>query len=325
MSRLLKQVRAAIRTRQYSPRTERAYRGWVVRYVRHCRMRHPRECGEGEVRSFLEHLVMRRRVGARTQAQALAALLFLYRDVLGRRLGALPAVLRPKGAVRLPNVLEPPEVDAVIARLSGLPQLVVMLLYGAGLRLNEALALRVKDVDLQARRLMVRAGKGNKDRRTMLPERLVPALAAQVDLVRRGHVRALARGGGRYPLPDALARKMPGAVRDWRWAWLFPAAREVFDRSAGHRIRFHLHPSTVQRALTRAALAAGLNKRVTAHAFRHSFATHLLRAGYDIRTVQELLGHTDVSTTMVYLHVLDRGVGVRSPLDQLGSAPTPHP
>ncbi len=274
------------------------------------------------MQTFLEAWAGAGGISASTQNQALAALQFLYRDVLGAPLGNLPAVVRPRGAVRLPNVLEPPEVERVLAELTGAPRMVAMLLYGSGLRLSEALALRVKDLDLGRRVVMVRAGKGNRDRRTMLPDRLVPVLREHMELVRRSHLQSLSRGGGYYPLPDALERKLPGAVRDWRWGWVFPATREVWDRRRGRRVRFPLHATTIQRAITAAAIRSGVNKRVTAHTFRHSFATQLLRSGYDIRTVQELLGHTDVSTTMVYLHVLDRGTGVRSPLDRLGDVPS---
>ncbi len=280
-------------------------------------MRHPRECGIADVRSFIEYLATERRLSASAQNQVIAALLFLYRDVLAQPLGALPAVVRPKAAHRLPNVLEPPEVERVIAQLAGTPQLVVMLLYGAGLRLGEALALRIKDLDLDRRTVMVRSGKGAKDRRTMLPERLVPVLARRVQDMRLWHQREVSRGRGYLPLPEALARKLPGAVRDWRWAWVFPAARDTWDGALRRSVRYPVHPTTVQRAIAAAARRAGINKRVTAHTFRHSFATQLLRSGYDIRTVQELLGHVDVSTTMVYLHVLDGATGVRSPLDRL--------
>ncbi len=319
MPRLLEQLRAACRTRRYSPRTEKAYRRWVIRYVRFCGMRHPRECGVGEVKAFVEYLAARRRLGPSSQNQVIAALLFLYRDVLGQPLGALPAVVRPKLGHRLPNVLEPPDIDRVLGQMSGPAQLVVALLYGSGLRLNEALSLRVKDVDLVRFTVMVRGGKGDKDRRTVLPERLAPSIGAQVDRVRRAHQKAVLSGGGRYPLPGALAQKLPGAVRDWRWAWLFPARHDVWNRDLRMRVRYPIHATTIQRAIALAGVKSGINRRVTAHTFRHSFATHLLRSGYDIRTVQELLGHVDVSTTMLYLHVLESGTGVRSPFDQLSS------
>jgi integron integrase len=270
-----------------------------------------------EVKGFIEHLATRGGVSAPTQNQAIAAILFLYRDVLGQPLGSLPSVVRPKLPHRLPNVLEPDEIERVIASMSGAPQLVVMLLYGAGLRLNEAMHLRVKDLDLSRHTVVIRAGKGNKDRRSMLPAQVIPMLAEHLERERSRHALRVKAGGGHHPLPGALARKFPGAPCDWRWSWVFPASRDTWDRSLGRGVRYPLHHSVVQRAVAAAGVKAGLNKRVTAHTFRHSFATHLLRAGYDIRTVQELLGHVDVSTTMVYLHVLDRGLGVRSPLDGL--------
>ncbi|MBK8247547.1 MAG: integron integrase [Gemmatimonadetes bacterium] len=317
MARLLDELHLAIRTRHYSRRTEKTYRSWIVRFVRFCDLRHPRKCGEAEVKAFIEHLAAGRQVAATTQNQAIAALLFLYRDVLGQPLGSLPAVVRPKLPHRLPNVLEPSEVERVIAAMTGTPRLVVMLLYGAGLRLNEAMHLRVKDLDLTRHTVVVRAGKGNKDRRSMLPAQVVPLLADHVERERVRHAKRVKAGGGYHPLPGALSRKLPGAQLDWRWSWVFPATRDTWDPAHARPLRYPLHPSVVQRAITAAGVRAGLNKRVTAHTFRHSFATHLLRSGYDIRTVQELLGHVDVSTTMVYLHVLDRGLGVRSPLDGL--------
>lgn len=320
MSALLESVRLAIRARHYSPRTEASYVGWIKRYVRHAGMRHPAKCGEDDIRQFLEHLASERKVSASTQNQARAAIVFLYRIVLQRPIGETPAVARAKAGARIPNVLEPDEVRQVLAHLKGDSRLVVMLLYGAGLRLMEALTLRVKDVDLQRCVLTIHAAKGNKDRRTVLPARLVDLLHERIEKGRHRHLVDCARGGGHVPLPDALERKYPGLARDWRWNWVFPATREYRDRASGLRMRYHLYPTTVQRAIASAASASGINKRASAHTFRHSFATHLLRAGYDIRTVQELLGHRDVSTTMIYLHVLDKGPGVRSPLDALPGA-----
>ncbi len=317
MPPLLHDMRAALRLRHYSRRTERSYVAWVRRYVRYCRMRHPRECGAPEIRSFLEHLATERTVAASTQNQAHAALLFLYREVLRIPLDDSRVAVRAKAKIRVPNVLAPDEVAQVIRALRGNVQLVARLLYGSGLRLNEALELRVKDVDLRRGVLIVRSGKGGKDRRTVLPDSLIDDLRQRLHETRMLHQRDVARGGGYIALPDALARKLPGAVRDWRWAWVFPATRQYRDRATLRIMRHHLYDTTVQRKIAAAGASAGLNKRVTAHTFRHSFATHLLRSGYDIRTVQELLGHQDVSTTMVYLHVLDRGTGVRSPLDAL--------
>lgn len=318
--RLIPSVRTALRLRHFSGNTERAYVFWVRRFVLFCDRRHPRECDESDVVAFLDFLATTRKVAAATQSQALAALVFLYRDLLGIPLGSLPSIVRGKQRVRVPNVLEPAEVELVLRELRGPSRLVVMLLYGAGLRLSEALSLRLKDLDLARHMLIVRDGKGGKDRRTVLPERLVELFNERVLDLRRDHQRDVQRGRGYIALPRALAIKLPGSVRDWRWSWLFPASRDVYSREARRHVRHHLHQTTVQRAIGAAAIASGINKRVTAHTFRHSFATHLLRSRADIRTVQELLGHRDVSTTMVYLHALDRGAGVRSPLDRLSES-----
>ncbi|MCC6774962.1 MAG: integron integrase [Gemmatimonadaceae bacterium] len=320
MPPLLRDVRTALRLRHYSPRTERSYVAWVRRYVRFCELRHPRTCGAPEIRSFLEQLATVRKVAASTQNQAHAALLFLYREVLQLSMDDTRVAVRAKEKTRVPNVLAPDEVALVIRALRGDVQLVARLLYGSGLRLNEALQLRVKDVDLRRGVLTVRSGKGAKDRRTVLPESVIEDMRHRILETRTLHLRDVARGGGYISLPDALARKLPSALRDWRWAWVFPATRQYRDRTTRRAMRHHLYETTVQRAISTAGVSSGLSKRVTAHTFRHSFATHLLRNGYDFRTVQELLGHQDVSTTMVYLHVLDRGPGVRSPLDALDRA-----
>jgi integron integrase len=296
---------------------------WVRRYVRFNGLRHPRDCDADDVRRFLEHLANERSVAASTQNQAFAALQFLYRDVLGTPLGSSPRALRAKSQARAPNVLNPEEVDRVLHELTGMVRLVCQLLYGSGMRLSECLSLRVKDVDVSRAELIIRSGKGDKDRRTVLPDRLREPMREALEASRTLHLRDVGRGGGYVALPNALDRKYPRLARDWRWMWLFPAQREYVDRVTKRRMRYHLFPTTVQRQLARAVEKSGVHKRVTAHTFRHSFATHLLRSGYDIRTVQELLGHRDVSTTMVYLHVLDRGVGVRSPLDALPSPVRP--
>ena len=306
-----------MRALHMSPLTEKAYVGWVRRYVKFCAMRHPGECGALEVRAFLESLAVQSAVAASTQNQAAAALRFLYQHVVGRPLGALPALLMARRPKRVPNVLEPDEVQLVLDALRGRTRLVVELLYGAGLRLNEALRLRVKDVDLRRRTLTVRDGKGARDRRTVLPESLLGALEEQLRRVRQVHWRDMRVGDVTIPLPYAMDRKAPTATRDWRWAWLFPAARTQREASTGRTFRTHLHMSTIQRSIGAAAATTRINKRVTAHTFRHSFATHLLRSGADIRTVQEILGHHDVSTTMVYLHVMERGLSIQSPLDRL--------
>lgn len=320
MSQLLEAVRTAVRVRKYSGRTEKAYVGWIRRFVRFHRMRHPRDCGEQEIQRFLEHLATDRDVAASTQNQALAALLFLYRHVLGRPIESDVAIVRAKRRVRVPSVLAPDEVQLVLAHLTGDLRLVVMLLYGAGLRLGEALQLRIKDIDLRRSVLMVRDGKGGKDRRTVLPMQAIPLLTDRLFASRQLHMKDVATGGGYHTLPQALGIKLPNLLRDWRWAWVFPAARQYRDRETGRTMRYHLYDTTVQRAIANAVSLSGINKRVTAHTFRHSFATQLLHNGYDIRTVQTLLGHRDVSTTMIYLHVLDKGTGVRSPLDALASA-----
>lgn len=281
-------------------------------------MPHPSTLAETDVAAFLSALAIDRHVSASTQNQALNALLFLYTAVLDRPLSPFPGVVRARTPARLPVVLTRDEVRRVLAALDGTPRLVASLLYGAGLRLNECLALRVKDIDLDRRELTVRRGKGAKDRRTMLPAQVVTPLENQLAGVHRQHEADLARGLGRVVLPDALGRKYPNAEHSWTWQFVFPAARICHDPEYGPSTRFHLHESAIQRAVTDAVRRAGLTKRAGCHTLRHSFATHLLEDGYDIRTVQELLGHADVGTTMIYTHVLNRGgLGVRSPADSL--------
>ncbi len=290
---------------------------WMRRYIVFHGKRHPATLGGAEISAFLSWLVVERHVSASTQNQALSALLFLYREILGIDPGALAQIPRGRMPVRVPVVLSRDEVRAVIARLSGVPWLIVALLYGTGMRLNECLELRVKDVDFDGNQIVVRRGKGQKDRRTVLPSAIKERLRAHLHDVRCQHSEDLASGSGRATLPGALARKYPQASTEWGWQFVFPARRVCRDPRWGSPSRFHLHESAVQRAVTSAVRAAGLTKRAGCHTFRHSFATHLLEDGYDIRTVQELLGHADVTTTMVYTHVLNRGaLGVRSPLDR---------
>ena len=315
--RLLDRLRRVLRTRHYSARTETAYVAWVRRYVRFHGLTHPAALGERDVEAFLSHLAVTHRVAPSTQNQALAALLFLYRDVLALPIAVPEHTVRAKAHPRLPVVLSRDEVREVLGRLRGTPALVALLLYGSGLRLLECLTLRVKDVDVAGGEILVRAGKGGKDRRTVLPDSARAPLAAQLAITRRLHDRDLARGRGRVALPHALAAKLPAAAREWRWQWLFPARRAYADAATGERMRHHLHESAMQRAMALAVRASGIQKRATCHTLRHSFATHLLEDGYDIRTVQELLGHADVRTTMIYTHVLNRGGrGVRSPADR---------
>ena len=307
-----------LRLRHASPRTIEAYVAWVRRYVRHCRGRHPRACGEAEVTAFLSYLATERKVAASTQNQALAALLFLYGEVLDAPAGWLQSMVRAKRPHRVPTVLSREEAARLLDEMLGVPGLVAALLYGTGLRLMEALTLRVKDIDFDRCEVIVRRGKGGRDRVTMLPESLLEPLGTQLDAVRRLHRRDRAEGKGGASLPEASHLKSPLAVTDVLWQWVFPARRTYVDTKTGKWVRHHYHESAVQRAVSEAARRAAIGKRVSCHTFRHSFATHLLEAGYDIRTVQELLGHRSLNTTMIYTHVLNRGGrGVRSPLDAL--------
>jgi integron integrase len=314
--RLLDRVRAAIRARHYSPFTERAYVAWIKRYIFFHGKRHPLEMGSAEVTEFLSSIAQRGRVSASTQNQALNALLFLYREVLHRELVGIDAGVRAKRPPRLPVVLTRGEVAAVLRRLDGVCWLMASLMYGAGLRLLECSSLRVKDVDLPRGEITVRDGKGRKDRMTVLPSRLAAPVHGHLERVSQIHLGDLRGGLGSVALPNGLDRKYPSARREWSWQWVFPARRFYVDRQTGERRRHHLHETVVQRAFKRAVIAAGIAKPASCHTLRHSFATHLLESGYDIRTIQELLGHSDVATTMIYTHVLNRGPrGVKSPLD----------
>ena len=316
--RLLDRMREAIRVRHYSIRTEDTYVHWVRRFIIFHGKRHPLELGASEVAAFLTHLALERSVGASTQNQAKSALLFLYRVVLGTSLPWLDEIVAAKDTRRLPVVLTPSEVRSLLHELSGTTGLIASLLYGTGMRLLEGLRLRIKDVGFERRELIVRDGKGGKDRVTVLPENLILPLRQQISRARARHDDDRAAGLGAVWLPDALAVKFPRAPRAWGWQWVFASATVSRDPRTGISRRHHFNEASVQKAVAGAARRAGIDKPCSPHVLRHSFATHMLQAGYDIRTVQELLGHSDVSTTMIYTHVLNRGGrGVRSPFDQI--------
>ena len=322
--KLLEQVRDILRLKHYSLRTERTYCDWIERFIRFHGKRHPREMGEPEVAEFLTHLAREGNVAAATQQQALSALLFLYKHLLKTEIGWLQGVERPKKPQRVPVVLSRDEVHKIFAHLHGTPRLMAGLLYGSGLRLMECLRLRVKDIDFAYARIVVRDGKGAKDRITMLPVNLTAPLQRHLQKIKAQHEEDVAEGFSGVYLPHALARKYPNAAREWAWQWVFPSSRRSADPRAVTTVgevaplgRHHLDESGLQQAVKKAVRASGVAKAASCHTFRHSFATHLLENGYDIRTVQELLGHKDVATTMVYTHVLNKpGIGVRSPLDQ---------
>lgn len=316
--RLLEQVRRALRVKHYSPRTQVSYCGWVRRFVLFNDRRHPSSMGEQEISVFLNHLATEGRVSAATQNQALHALLFLYRHVLGREMGLVPGITAAKRGRRLPVVLSVSEVRSILARMRGVPRLCASLMYGSGLRLSECTQLRVKDIDFDRGEITVRAGKGDKDRRVPLPKLASPALRVQLERMQKQFERDLRSGVMGAALPGALDRKLQNADREWSWQYVFPATRTYLERETGKRRRHHIHESAIQRAVGQAVRASGLAKRATCHSLRHSFATHLLENGSDIRTIQELLGHSSLQTTMIYTHVLNRGgLGVQSPADRL--------
>jgi len=316
---LVTSVRNAIRVRHYSHRTEESYVGWIRRYVVFHGGRHPMRMGESEIRDFLNDLAVRRRVSSSTQNQALSALLFLYKEVLHRNVGWVDSVVRAKRPKHLPVVLTPEEVRAILSEMTGVYRLMASVLYGAGIRLSECLELRVKDLDFEEEAIVVRGGKGEKDRVTLLPKSLEEPLKQHLARVRKLHERDRA---GDPPveatLPGALARKYVGAGLEWGWQYLFPMPNTFVDPETGRLLRHHAHESGIQRAVKEAVRKSGIVKQATCHTFRHSFATHLLEAGYNIRTVQKLLGHQDIRTTMIYTHVAgSKKLGVRSPIDTL--------
>jgi integron integrase len=314
--KLLDRVRDRIRAKHYSLRTERTYLQWIRRFILFNDKRHPADMSAPEVEGFLTHLAIEGRVAASTQNQALAAILFLYRDVLEIELPWIENVVRARMPVRVPVVLSRADVQRIIDYLDGELHLIAQLLYGSGLRLMEALRLRVKDIDFEYSQIVVRDGKGRKDRVTILPELIVPALRRHLFNVRESHQRAIERGFAGVELPDALERKYPSAHTDFGWQYVFPTRRPSRDPRTGAVRRHHLHETSVQRAVRHAARRAGITKPVGPHTLRHCFATHLLERGYDIRTVQELMGHADVRTTQIYTHVMKKGAAaVKSPLD----------
>lgn len=315
--KLLDLVREKIRLRHYSYRTEKTYVSWIKRYVHFHGLKHPAEMGPPEIEAFLSHLALERGVSAATQNQALCALLFLYREVLQIHIGRLGGIVRARRSRRLPVVLTREEVERLFAQLSGTHRLMAGLLYGSGLRLRECLRLRVKDIDFGYDQIIVRSGKGGKDRVTVLPEALQEPLERHLRKVKAIHEEDLEEGYGEVSLPGALARKYPRAGYEWGWQFVFPSSRRSADPRSGVMRRHHAYPTALQRAVKRAVRAAGIEKPASCHTLRHSFATHLLERGADIRTVQELLGHKDLRTTMIYTHVLGRGTSVRSPFDGL--------
>jgi integron integrase len=316
---LCARTETVLRARHYSPLTTKAYVGWVRQFLETYWFCTPHDLGEREVTAFLSDLAIRKKVSASTQNQALSAILFLFKQVLGQELDWMDGVVRARRSQHLPVVLTRLEVQQVLGRMRGTPLLVAELLYGSGLRLMECLRLRVKDIDFDQRTILVHDGKGRKDRVTVLPASVDARLRQHMALVRRRHSRDLLNGAGFVELPYALARKYPSAATSWLYQWVFPAARTYLEPDSRERRRHHLHQTVVQKAVKQAVLAAGISKPAGCHTFRHSFATHMLEDGYDIRTIQQLLGHNDVSTTMIYTHVLNEGRGglpVRSPLDR---------
>ncbi|MDY6912020.1 MAG: integron integrase [Chloroflexota bacterium] len=315
---LMEKVRNDLRLKHYSLRTEQSYLSWIRRFILFHNLEHPRNMGKNEIEAFLNYLAIDRRVSSSTQNQAFSALLFLYRHVLNIELEDSIDALRARRSRQVPTVMTQDEVNRVISALDGTYKLIAKLLYGSGLRTMEALRLRVKDIDFQRGQVIVREGKGAKDRITVLPESVHPALKAHLRRVKKIHEIDLSDGYGSVYLPNALAMKYPNASRTWQWQYVFPANSLTIDKRSGKTRRHHLHESALQKAVKSAVQASGIYKPASCHTFRHSFATHLLESGHDIRTVQELMGHKDVSTTMIYTHVLNMNkLGVRSPLDRL--------
>lgn len=315
---LLRVVDERIRFRHFSPRTSQAYTQWIDRFVKYHEGRDPRLLGKSHVEEFLSDLAVKKKVGASTQNQALAALLFLYKDIFSQDLPWLNGIVHAKRPKKLPVVMSQKEVQVVLGEMEGTSKLLATVLYGSGLRLMEGCRLRVKDIDFDRHEIHIRSGKGGKDRKTMLPNRLAGTLERHLSQVKRIHMKDCAKGWGAVELPGALDRKSPQSPWDWAWQWVFPATSAYLHQPTQTRRRHHLHETVIQKEVRRSVRALKMSKRVTCHTFRHSFATHLLESGSDIRTIQELLGHADVRTTMIYTHVLNRGgLGTLSPFDRL--------
>jgi integron integrase len=313
--KLLDQVRITLRTNHYSPKTEESYISWIRQFIIYNNKTHPENLGKEEIQKFINYLAIERHVSSSTQNQALQAILFLYKKIIKKEIGWLEDIKHVKRIKYLPVVFSKGEVTKIFEYLNGIPKLVISILYGGGLRLSEGLNLRVKDIDFDYKQILIRDGKGAKDRHSILPVSIMPELRAHLNNVYRQHKIDLKKGKGRTKLPNALAVKYPNAGNEFGWQYVFPADKFIKDKETGLIFRFHIHESTIQRAVKEALRKAKITKPGSPHAFRHSFATHLLENGYDIRTVQELMGHQSVKTTMIYTHVLNRGLGVRSPLD----------
>jgi len=316
MPKLLDIVRTELRTRHYSIRTEKAYLGWIKRFILFHNKQHPSNLGTSEIRSFINYLAIKKKVSASTQNQALQSILFLYKQILKTEVGWIEEIKRVERIRHIPVVFSRKEAKIILSNMKGVTRLIASLLYGSGLRLNECLRLRIKDIDFDYKQIIIRDGKGEKDRRTTLPLSLVRALQKQIKRVKAIHQGDLKKGFGKAPLPYALSQKYPNAGKEFGWQFLFPAENLSYDEKQKFKFRYHIHSSTIQKAIKEALKKSEINKAGSPHTFRHSFATHMLETGYDIRTVQELLGHKDVRTTMIYTHVLNKGgLGVRSPLD----------
>jgi len=315
-SKLIQSVRNKLRVKHYSPNTEKLYVNWILRYIYFYNKKHPNDLGVKEIRNFLNFLAVKKHVAPSTQNQALNALIFLYKEILRKDIGKIDQIERAKYKKSAPVVLSKHEVKTVLNHITGVEYIVCSLLYGSGLRLSEALRLRVKDIDFEYKQILVRDGKGAKDRFTVLPEKIIPLIKNQIKKVKNLHKQDLSKGFGKTTLPYALAEKYPNANKEFAWQYVFPSKIFAKDEKTGQLYRHHIYSSTIQRKVKTASKKSGINKHISPQVFRHSFATHLLQDGYDIRTVQELLGHKSVRTTMIYTHVINKGgFGVRSPLD----------